>query len=56
MLSITCGIVIDLHGKFIQNAKGENPKPMAVEGDANEEARFPPPLEHLRFKVGRTFP
>ena len=28
---------------------------MAVEGDANEEAQLPPPLEHLRFKVGRTF-
>ena len=49
ILSITCGIVVNLHFKFIQNAKGDNPKPMAIEGDVNEEAQLPPPLEHLRF-------
>ena len=28
---------------------------MAIEGEVNEEAQLPPPLEHLRFKVGCTF-
>ena len=41
MLSITCGIVVELHGKFIQKAKWENPKPMFVEGDANEGSPTP---------------
>ena len=41
ILSITCRFVVDLHGKFIQNAKGKNPKPMAVEGDANEGSPTP---------------
>ena len=49
ILSITCRIVVDLHGKFIQNAKGENPKPMAVEGDEKEETQLPPLL--VRFRV-----
>ena len=42
-------IVVDLHGKFIQNAKGENPKPMAVKGDEKEETQLPPLL--VRFRV-----
>ena len=51
ILPVLCRIVVNLHGKFIQNAKGENPKPMAVEGNANEEAQQPPPpLERLRFR------
>ena len=29
--------VVDLRGKFIQNAKGENPKPMAVEGERKKK-------------------
>ena len=37
ILSITSRIVVDLHGKFIQNAKGINPKPMAVEGDEKKK-------------------
>ena len=48
ILSITSRIVVDLHGKFIQHAKGENPKPMAVEGDENEETQLPPLLVHFR--------
>ena len=56
ILSIKCRIVVDLHGKFIQNAKGENPKPMAVEGDANEEAQPPSPLERLSVLGWPHFP
>jgi len=51
MLSITCGIFVDLHGKFIQNAKEENPKPMAVEGDANKEAKLLPHLNALGLSL-----
>ena len=40
ILSITCRIVVDLHGKFIQNAKGKYPEAMVVEGYANKEIQF----------------
>ena len=56
VLSVPCGIVIDLHGDFIQNAKGENPKPMAVEGEANEETQPPSALERLSVLGWPHFP